>query len=142
MDLQEQVCYSLNHFFFTLLCNFLGIIIYSVITPVLCCCGIIGNIISLLVLQRKDFVGSVYTYLAGIFVLSTTSFSQNFHSVLALVDLGTSIVLMLGGISRGVMWNYGWITYDSLIGLPISGVLATIGVLAIVGLTLGESENV
>jgi len=43
----------------------LGIIIYSVITPVLCCCGIVGNIISLLVLQRKEFVGSVYTYLAG-----------------------------------------------------------------------------
>ncbi|XP_066259499.1 probable G-protein coupled receptor frpr-1 [Euwallacea similis] len=96
-----------------------GIILYSVVTPVLCCCGIIGNTISLLVLKRKELKGSVYTYLA----------------VLACVDLGTSIVLLLGGISRGIMWKYGWITYDSLIGLPISGVLATLGVFAIVGLT-------
>lgn len=91
-------------------------------------------------LQRKEFVGSVYTYLAGLCYKTILTSLIFFNLVLACVDLSTSIVLMLGGISRGVMWNYGWITYDSLIGLPISGMLATIGVLAIVGLTLGKRK--
>ncbi|KAH1014749.1 probable G-protein coupled receptor frpr-1 [Dendroctonus ponderosae] len=97
-----------------------GTIMYSVITPILCCCGIFGNTVSLLILRRKELMGSAYTYLA----------------VLACVDLGMSIILLLGGISRGIMWSYGWVTYDSLFGLPLSGVMVILGVLAITCLTL------
>ncbi|KAL1493800.1 hypothetical protein ABEB36_009489 [Hypothenemus hampei] len=97
-----------------------GIIVYSVITPILCCCGIVANTVSLLVLKRKELVGSVYTYL----------------SVLACVDLSNSIALMLGGISRGIMWRTRWIIYDSLIGLPVDGCLATLSILAVTLLTI------
>lgn len=58
--------------------------------------------------------------------------------VLACVDLGMSIILLLGGIGRGIMWSYGWVTYDSLFGLPLSGVMVILGVLAIICLTLGK----
>ncbi|XP_076268578.1 putative G-protein coupled receptor frpr-1 [Rhynchophorus ferrugineus] len=97
-----------------------GTVLYSVVTPILCLCGIFGNISSLIVLKRKELVGSVYTYLA----------------VLAAMDLGMSIALFLGGISKGIMWSRGWSNYDSLIGLPLSEALNTVSVLAIVGLTI------
>ncbi|CAG9769926.1 unnamed protein product [Ceutorhynchus assimilis] len=89
-----------------------GVIVYSVVTPVLCCFGLITNTLSLAVLRRKNWTGSVYIYLA------------------ACVDLGTSLVLMLGGIS------YKW---GPIIGLPLSGSLNTLGILAIVALTVDRA---
>ncbi|XP_030764954.1 uncharacterized protein LOC115889147 [Sitophilus oryzae] len=97
-----------------------GIILYSVVTPILCCFGIFGNALSLIVLRRKELVGSVYTYLA----------------VLAAMDLGMSFALLFGGLSKGVMWFHGWNTYDSLIGLPLSEAMNTLSVFAVVGLTI------
>ncbi|XP_050305856.1 probable G-protein coupled receptor frpr-1 isoform X1 [Anthonomus grandis grandis] len=97
-----------------------GKILYSVVTPILCCFGIFGNVVSLMVLKRKELVGSVYTYLA----------------ILACVDLTMSIILLFGGISRGVMWKYGWNNYDAILGISLGSAVSTLGQLAIVTLTI------
>uniref|UniRef100_A0A6P7F6X9 Uncharacterized protein LOC114325336 isoform X2 n=1 Tax=Diabrotica virgifera virgifera TaxID=50390 RepID=A0A6P7F6X9_DIAVI len=39
-------------------------ILYSVVITIISCFGIVGNIMSLAVLRRKELVGSVYTYLS------------------------------------------------------------------------------
>ncbi|CAH1984639.1 unnamed protein product [Acanthoscelides obtectus] len=97
-----------------------GTILYSVITPIICCFGICGNSISLIVLLKKELTGSVYTYLA----------------VLAAMDLLMSISLFLGGLSRGFLFYKGWATYDALIGLPVCGAIGTLSIMATVGVTI------
>nr|CAI5830110.1 unnamed protein product [Callosobruchus analis] len=97
-----------------------GKILYSVITPIICCFGICGNSISLIVLMKKELTGSIYTYLA----------------VLAAMDLLMSISLFLGGLSRGFLFYNGWATYDALIGLPLCGAIGTLSIMATVGVTI------
>lgn len=48
-----------------------------------------------------------------------------------------SIVILLGGLSRGIFYYEGWAIYDALIGLPLSGVINTWSVMATVGVTIG-----
>ncbi|XP_060529799.1 probable G-protein coupled receptor B0563.6 [Cylas formicarius] len=97
-----------------------GIIVYSVITPIICCFGICGNVLSLLVLRRKQLIGSVYTYLA----------------VLAAMDLSMAIVTLFGGLCRGILWKYGLNYYDALVNLPVGSFVNTLSVSTIVCLTL------
>lgn len=56
------------------------------------------------------------------------------------LDLVMSIVLLLGGLSRGILYYDGWAIYDALIGLPISGMTSSWSVLATVGVTIGTSH--
>ncbi|XP_057662288.1 somatostatin receptor type 1 [Diorhabda carinulata] len=97
-----------------------NLILYSVVTTIICCFGILGNTLSLMVLRRKEFVGSVYTYLA----------------VLAATDLALSITYFLGGLAHGVFHSTSWGAYDVLIGLPLGGAINSMGVLATAGLTI------
>lgn len=53
------------------------------------------------------------------------------------LDLFMSILLLLGGLSRGILYYEGWAIYDALIGLPVSGMINSWSVLAIVGVTIG-----
>ncbi|KAJ8972720.1 hypothetical protein NQ317_000804 [Molorchus minor] len=97
-----------------------GTVLYSIITPIICSFGICGNTLSLMVLKRRELVGSVYTYLA----------------VLAAMDLSMSVLLFLGGLSRGALYYRGWATYDALIGLPLGGIINSLSVTATVGVTI------
>ncbi|XP_018567307.1 uncharacterized protein LOC108907939 [Anoplophora glabripennis] len=97
-----------------------GTILYSIITPTICLFGIFGNTLSLMVLKRRELMGSVYTYLA----------------VLAASDLLMSFMLFFGGLSRGVLYYRGWATYDALVGLPLGGAINTLSVIATVAVTI------
>ncbi|KAJ8916320.1 hypothetical protein NQ315_005015 [Exocentrus adspersus] len=98
----------------------LGTILYSVITPIICSFGICGNTLSLMVLKRRELMGSIYTYLA----------------VLAATDLMMSFILLFGGLSRGALYYKGWATYDALVGLPLGGAINTLSVIATVAVTV------
>ncbi|XP_044264719.1 probable G-protein coupled receptor B0563.6 [Tribolium madens] len=91
-----------------------GVIAYSIITPVICIFGICGNLLTLLVLSRRELKGSVYVYLA----------------VLAFVDLCSSILLFMSGLSCGVFFlDNKWPVYDVLFGLPLAAMFNTMCVL-------------
>ncbi|KYB26272.1 hypothetical protein TcasGA2_TC033691 [Tribolium castaneum] len=91
-----------------------GVITYSIVTPVICIFGICGNLLSLLVLSRRELKGSVYVYLA----------------VLAFVDLCSSILLFMSGLSCGVFFlDNKWPVYDVLFGLPLAAMFNTMCVL-------------
>lgn len=51
-----------------------------------------------------------------------------------------SIVLLLGGLSRGILYYEGWAMYDALIGLPVSGIINTWSVMATTGVTIGMKQ--
>ncbi|CAG9826508.1 unnamed protein product [Diabrotica balteata] len=95
-------------------------IMYSVVITIISCFGIVGNIMSLTVLRRKELVGSVYTYL----------------SVLAATDLALSIIFFLGGLARGAFYGTKLSTLDGLVGLPLAGAFNSMAVMATVGVTI------
>uniref|UniRef100_A0A6P7F0T4 Uncharacterized protein LOC114325336 isoform X1 n=1 Tax=Diabrotica virgifera virgifera TaxID=50390 RepID=A0A6P7F0T4_DIAVI len=95
-------------------------ILYSVVITIISCFGIVGNIMSLAVLRRKELVGSVYTYL----------------SVLAATDLALSIIFFLGGLARGAFYGTKLSMLDGLVGLPLAGAFNSMAVMATVGVTI------
>ncbi|KAI4473075.1 hypothetical protein M0802_016331 [Mischocyttarus mexicanus] len=48
---------------------------YSIVLPAICCLGIIGNMLNLLVLTRRNMRGTAYIYMRGESILITI-----FHS--------------------------------------------------------------
>ncbi|KAG5878751.1 hypothetical protein JTB14_023347 [Gonioctena quinquepunctata] len=97
-----------------------GVVLYSIVTTVICTFGIFGNTLSLMILRGKEFVGSVYTYLA----------------VLASTDLALSIIFFIGGLSKGAFYYTAMSTYDALVGLPLSGAINSLSVMATVAVTI------
>lgn len=57
--------------------------------------------------------------------------------VLVAMDLLMSVVMLLGGLSRGIFYYDGWAIYDAVVGLPITGIIKTWCVMATVGVTIG-----
>ncbi|CAH1164279.1 unnamed protein product [Phaedon cochleariae] len=100
--------------------TFLGFILYSIITTIVCSFGIFGNSLSLMVLRRKELTGSIYTYLA----------------VLAATDLSLSIIFFLSGLSRGAFYETKWATLDALVGMPVTAAISSLSVMATVAVTI------
>ncbi|XP_058807615.1 probable G-protein coupled receptor B0563.6 [Phymastichus coffea] len=93
-------------------------LVYSVIVPVICLCGILGNLVNLLVLAQNDPVASDST-------------------VLAAADLVTCILLSFSGLARGVFWKRaGWMEYDVFVYIPLGSISSNVAVSAAVGVAV------
>ncbi|XP_046436176.1 uncharacterized protein LOC124310344 [Neodiprion virginianus] len=98
-----------------------GIMMYSIVVPVISVLGVIGNTLILAVLSRKSLKASMYTYLA----------------VLAGADLVTCALLVFSGLARGLFWGQsGWTEFDAFVHLPVGSVSSNIAVWAAVCVTL------
>ncbi|XP_024941951.1 uncharacterized protein LOC107268961 isoform X2 [Cephus cinctus] len=98
-----------------------GIIVYSIVIPIISGLGMIGNALILAVLSRRSLKASTYTYLA----------------VLAGSDLVTCGLLLFSGLARGVFWGRsGWIEFDVFVHLPVGSISSNIAVWAAVLVTL------
>jgi hypothetical protein len=119
MAYQQKKVSSYN-FLTTFSTIFLGLINYSIVTPAICLFGIVGNTLSLVVLSRRELKGSVYVYLA----------------VLAFVDLCSSILLFMSGLSCGVLFlDSKWPIYDVLLGLPLAAMFNAMSVFTTIMVT-------
>lgn len=60
--------------------------------------------------------------------------------VLAVADFFSSIVILLGGLSKGVLWRRGWGYYDAIVGLPLGNFFNCLGVMAVLSVTIGINK--
>lgn len=49
---------------------------YGIILPSICCLGIIGNILNLIVLTRGNMIGPAYTYMRGEIIFALVHLSS------------------------------------------------------------------
>ncbi|XP_003424755.2 probable G-protein coupled receptor B0563.6 [Nasonia vitripennis] len=98
-----------------------GVVVYSMMIPMICSFGIVGNFVILLVLSKKSLKESTYTYL----------------TVLAAADLVTCILLLFSGLARGLFWKkHGWVEFDVFIHIPLCTISSNVAVLAAVGVAI------